>query len=112
MKKLLIFLGAFVSMTNAYSQDATHTVRVAVENNSYMCPNLGMKINRTVIQRAGQMNDWQVSEDKSSATFSTKNSSICNKDSIVKIFVKESEFPFHIITSIKIDTTEVYSKKQ
>ncbi len=75
-----------------------------------MCPNLGMKIKRTLIIRKNDMTDWKTAPDNNSAVFKTTNASLCNKDSILKIFVKESEFPMHIIKSIQIDGLEVYKK--
>ncbi len=100
-----------ISVTIGYSQNSdAHTIKVEIENNAFMCPNLGMKIKRTFIQRQSYLSNWQVASDYNSATFSTTNSSICNKDSIIKIFVKESEYPYHIIKSIHIDNVEAYKK--
>lgn len=110
MKKLILFICLCFSYS-LYSQNhTTHKIKVDVEINSYMCPNLGMKIRRTMIQRKDEISDWKVSPDDSSGEFLTSNPLIANKDSIIKIFVKESEFPFHIISSIQIDDKEVYKK--
>ena len=110
MKKFILFISLILSI-NVYSQDnPTHKVKVDIDINAFMCPNLSMKIKRTLIQRKDAISDWVVSPDYSSAEFLTSNSLLCNKDSILKIFVKESEFPLHIIKSIYIDDNEVYKK--
>ncbi len=101
----------FISAAVGFSQNGDiHTIKVEIDNNAFMCPNLGMKIKRTFIQRQSYLSNWQVASDYNSATSSTTNSSICNKDSIIKIFVKESEYPYHIIKSIQIDNVEAYKK--
>ena len=100
-----------IAVSDSFSQNSdTHTIKVEIENNAFMCPNLGMKIKRTFIQRQDHLSNWQVAGDYSSATFSTTNSSICTKDSIIKIFVRESEYPLHIIKSIQIDNVNAYTK--
>lgn len=110
MKKLILFICLCVSI-NLYSQDLTsHKVKVEIGLNAFMCPNLLMKINRTLIQRKTEISNWKIMPDYSTAEFLTSNSLLCNKDSIIKIFVKESEYPFHIIQSIQIDDNEVYNK--
>lgn len=110
MRVTLIGFFIFFSVSAASAQNGdTHTVKVEIENNAFMCPNLGMKIKRTFIQRQSQVSNWQVATDYNSATF-LSTGSICNKDSILKIFVKESEYPLHIIKSIHIDNVEAYKK--
>jgi hypothetical protein len=99
-----------LTATGAFSQNGdSHTVKVEIDNNAYMCPNLNMKIKRTFIQRQSQLSNWQVAPDYNSATF-IATGSVCNKDSILKIFVKESEYPLHIVKSIYIDNVEAYKK--
>ena len=111
MKKLILFICFCVSI-NVYSQDnSAHNIKIEIENNAFMCPNLNMKIKRTLIQRQNQINNWVVASDYNSATFSTNTIDLCNKDSIIKIFVKESEYPKHIIKSIRIDDALVYTKE-
>lgn len=110
MKKLILFICLCFSFS-LYSQDqASHKIKVEVDINSFMCPNLGMKIKRTMLQRKNEISGFKVAPDDASAEFFTPNSLIANKDTILKIFVKESEFPFHIIRSIQIDDNEVYRK--
>jgi hypothetical protein len=110
-KLVLTVLCCMCSIACVFSQDNTaHNVAIEIENNAFMCPNLTMKINRTLIQRQSQISNWVVASDYNSATFSTTNASLCNKDSIVKIFVKESEYPYHIINSIHVDGIEIYKK--
>ncbi len=110
MKKIILFICLFFSI-NVYSQETvTHKVKVEIGLNAFMCPNLSMKIKRTLILRKNEISDYKVSADNNSAVFLTTNLLICNKDSIIKIFVKESEFPYHIIQSIQIDDNEVYKK--
>lgn len=110
-KLFLLICSLCFSLINGYSQEVTsHNIKVEIENNAFMCPNLNMKIKRTLIQRQAQISDWKVALDYNSATFTTTNSSLCNKDSIIKIFVKESEYPFHIIKSIQVDNVEVHTK--
>lgn len=110
MKKLILFI-CFCFSLNVYSQEqTTHKVRVEIGLNAFMCPNLSMKLKRTLIQRKDQIRDYKVSSDNNSAVFLTSNPLICNKDSIIKIFVKESEFPYHILQTIQIDDIEVYKK--
>lgn len=110
MRAILIGFFILFSVTAVSAQNGEmHAVKVEIENNAFMCPNLGMKIKRTFIQRQGQVSNWQVANDYNSATF-LSTASICNKDSILKIFVKESEYPLHIIKSIHIDNVEAYKK--
>lgn len=110
MKTIILFICLCVSF-NVHSQElSTHKVKVEIGINALMCPNLSMKIKRTFIQRSSELSNWQVASDNNSAVFLTSNSLLCNKDSIIKIFVKESEFPYHIIQSIQIDDNEIYRK--
>lgn len=110
MKQIILFI-CFCFSLNVYSQEQSdHKVRVEIGLNAFMCPNLSMKLKRTLIQRKDQIRDYKVSSDNNSAVFQTSNPLLCNKDSIIKIFVKESEFPYHIIESIQIDDNEVYKK--
>lgn len=112
MEKLILFICICFSFS-LYSQDqSTHKVNVDVDINSFMCPNLGMKIKRTMLQRKNEISGWKVAPGDASAEFFTSNPLIANKDTILKIFVKESEFPFHIIRAIRIDDKEVYRKKE
>jgi hypothetical protein len=107
---LLIVSFVLFMAAGAFSQNGdSHTVKVEIDNNAFMCPNLNMKIKRTFIQRQSQLSNWKVGADYNSATFLTTGS-VCNKDSILKIFVKESEYPLHIIKSIYIDNIEAYKK--
>ena len=113
MNKLILSIYIYFSViTIGYSQNSLdHKIRVEIENDAFMCPNLGMKKKRTLIQRKSQIDNWLVASDYNSATFTTNNNTnLANKDSIVKIFVKESEYPLHIIKSIQIDDVEVYKK--
>lgn len=114
MNKKLLFIFSFLLTSYALlaQEGSTHSVFVEIENNAFMCPNLSMKINRTLIQRQNQITNWKVANDYNSVTFNTTNASLCNKDSIVKIFVKESEYPFHILNTIKVDGQELYRKAQ
>lgn len=110
MRKTILFICLCVSI-NVYSQElSSHKIKVEIGINALMCPNLSMKIKRTFIQRNTELSNWQVATDNNSAVFQTSNPLLCNKDSIIKIFVKESEFPYHIIESIQIDDNEVYKK--
>jgi hypothetical protein len=111
MKKIVLYTCLFFSI-NVYSQQpSTHKVKIEIGINALMCPNLSMKINRTFIQRNKELSDWKVATDNNSALFLISNPLLCNKDSILKIFVKESEYPLHIIQSIQIDDLEVYKKE-
>lgn len=112
MKKVILFICLCFSI-NLYSQiQPAHKVKVKVEIelNSFMCPNLNMKIKRTLFQRKNEISEWKVSADYGSAEFLVSNPLLCNKDSIIKIFVKESEFPMHIIRTIQIDDNAVYKR--
>lgn len=110
MKKNLFFICFCISL-NVYSQgQPSHKIKVEIGLNAFMCPNLNMKIKRTLIQRQNEISAYQVSSDNNTAVFFTSNPLLCNKDSIIKIFVKESEFPYHILQTIQIDDIEVYKK--
>ena len=87
-----------------------HIVQVQINNNAFMCPNLSMKIKRVVVQRKTDITNWQVATDYNNASFTTTNSTICNSDSIIKIFTKEAEYPLGIIQTIRIDGSEVYKR--
>lgn len=112
MKVRLLFLCVvlFNQFTIKAQSEKEHTIKVEIIQNAFMCPNLSMKLNRTIVQREKDMHHLVIADDYNSATFTTPNSSICNMDSVVKIFVKESEFPFHIFQSIQIDGVFVYKK--
>jgi len=110
MKKLILFICLCFSSC-LYSQNPSpQKVKVAIELNAFMCPNLNMKIKRTLFQRQSEISEWKVSTDYGSAEFLVLNPLLCNKDSIIKIFVKESEFPMHIIRTIQIGDNEVYRR--
>lgn len=110
MRNIILFI-CLCGSVNIYSQELiSHKIKVEIAINALMCPNLNMKIKRTFIQRNNELSNWQVASDNNSAVFQTSNPLLCNKDSIIKIFVKESEFPYHIIQSITIDENEVYKK--
>lgn len=110
MRNIILFI-CLCGSVNIYSQELiAHKIKVEIAINALMCPNLNMKIKRTFIQRNNELSNFQVASDNNSAVFQTSNPLLCNKDSIIKIFVKESEFPYHIIQSITIDENEVYKK--
>jgi hypothetical protein len=105
---LVVILIATSTIATAQTGNAEHTIKVEINNNAYRCPNLIMKIKRTVAERKTDMLNWQVSPDYNTATFTTANATICNADSIIKIFNKEAEYPVQIIQHIYIDGKEVY----
>ena len=105
---LVFLLTVFSNTTIAQTGNNEHTIKVEINNNAYRCPNLIMKIKRTVIERKTDMQNFQVSADYNTATFTTPNTAICNADSVIKIFNKEAEYPVQIIQHIYIDGKEVY----
>ncbi|MBC7411359.1 MAG: hypothetical protein H7331_02760 [Bacteroidia bacterium] len=96
-----------ITLSSVAIAQTENIIKVEINNNAYMCPNLSMKIKRTVNMRKTDITNWKVTADFSSATFTASNA-ICNKDSIIKIFTKEAEFPINTINLITINGNEVY----